>query len=201
MLEDNPISAVRFCVFSIRRFLTALHIQKPYCPSASRGRAIPWTQGPTCQGVAQRPCITAPVTYKGTVIRTYKVSAHPLTWEWEQIHFPKRCRHFWTQGETQGPEICNAVTYHRQKAFVCWFGIHHCVWRYTMGKLLDISGICSGFKPFEFFLFLCFSRSVQKSCFIDSFFPENMFWRTKHATAYRSSRAYTRSTRDRTFLR
>jgi hypothetical protein len=129
MLEDNPISAVRICVFSIRGFLTAFHIQKPYCPSATRGRAIPWTQGPTYQGVASRPYITAPVTYEGTVLHTYRVSAHPLTWEWEQILFFKRCLRFWTQGKKQGPQICDAVTYHRQKAFFCRFGIHHCVWR------------------------------------------------------------------------
>jgi len=100
--------------------------------------------------------------------------AHTLTWEWEQIHFTKRCRHFWTKGETQSPEICNVVTYHGQKAFVCWFGIHHCVWRYTVGNLLDINDICSGFKPFELFLFLCSSRSVQKDVFY-RFFPPRKY--------------------------
>lgn len=84
----------------------------------------------------------------------------------KKIRFPKWCRHFWTQGETQGPEIYNAVTYHRQEPFVFWFGIHHCAWRYTRSNLLDISDICSGFKPFELFLFLCFSRSVQNVVFL-----------------------------------
>jgi len=51
MLEDNPISAVGTCVFSIQGFPTALHIQKPYYPFATRGQAMPWTQGPTYQSV------------------------------------------------------------------------------------------------------------------------------------------------------
>ena len=43
-----------------------------------------------------------------------------------------------------------------------------------MGNLLNISEICSGFKPFEFFLFLCSSRSVKNSVFY-RFFPPRKY--------------------------
>lgn len=40
-----------------------------------------------------------------------------------------------------------------------------------MSNLLVISDICSGFKLFELFLFLCFSRSVQNVVFYRFFRP------------------------------
>lgn len=171
MLKDHPLLVVRNCVFSIRVLVTALHIQKPYSPPATRGRAIQWWQGPTYQDTACRPYVTEPVADRSTVLWTHRVSAYPLTSEWEQIQFPKWCLHFWTKSNENSPAMNNTVTYHRQNAFVSCFSIHHCVWRYTMGNLLDISKICSGFKPFELFLFLCFSRSVQNVVLYRFFLP------------------------------
>jgi hypothetical protein len=42
-LEDNPLSAVRNCLFSI--FAATLHIWRACPPSAALGRAMPWWQG------------------------------------------------------------------------------------------------------------------------------------------------------------
>jgi hypothetical protein len=39
-LEDHPLSAVRDCLFNI--FAATLHIWRPFPPSATRGRAMPW---------------------------------------------------------------------------------------------------------------------------------------------------------------
>jgi hypothetical protein len=43
-LEDHTWSALRDCLFNI--FTPTLHIGVP--PSATRGRAMPWWQEPTC---------------------------------------------------------------------------------------------------------------------------------------------------------
>jgi hypothetical protein len=42
-LEDHPLSAVRDCLFNI--FTATLHIWRPFPPSATWGRAMPWWQG------------------------------------------------------------------------------------------------------------------------------------------------------------
>jgi hypothetical protein len=42
-LEDHPLSAVCDCLFKI--FAATLHIWRPFLPSATWGRAMPWWQG------------------------------------------------------------------------------------------------------------------------------------------------------------
>jgi len=39
-LKDNPLSVGRDCLFDI--FVATLHIWRPYPPSTTRGRAVPW---------------------------------------------------------------------------------------------------------------------------------------------------------------
>ena len=70
-----------------------------------------------------------------------------------------------------------------------------------MGNLLDISDICSGFKPFELFLFLCFSRSVQNIVFYRFFPPRKYALAKQMHDSIQKFEGITRSTRDRTFLR
>jgi hypothetical protein len=45
ILDDYPLSAVRDCIFNI--FAATLRIWRPSFPSATRGRSVPWWQGPT----------------------------------------------------------------------------------------------------------------------------------------------------------
>jgi hypothetical protein len=42
-LEDHPLSALRDCLFNI--FAVTFHIWRPFPPSATWGRAMPWWQG------------------------------------------------------------------------------------------------------------------------------------------------------------
>jgi hypothetical protein len=42
-LEDHPLSAVHDCLFNI--FAATLHIWRPFPPSATWGRAMPWWHG------------------------------------------------------------------------------------------------------------------------------------------------------------
>jgi hypothetical protein len=42
-LEDQPLSAIRHCLFNT--FAATLHIWRPSPPSATWGRAMPWWQG------------------------------------------------------------------------------------------------------------------------------------------------------------
>jgi hypothetical protein len=39
-LEDHPLSLVRDCLFNT--FAATLHIWRPFPPSATKGRAMPW---------------------------------------------------------------------------------------------------------------------------------------------------------------
>jgi hypothetical protein len=48
-LEDHPVSGVRGCLFNI--FVATLHIGEAVPPSAPWGRAMPWWQGATDNGV------------------------------------------------------------------------------------------------------------------------------------------------------
>jgi hypothetical protein len=78
--DDHPLSIVRDCLFNI--FAATLRIWKPSPPSATRGRPMPWWQGPTQYGRCTR-------THTNW-IHCEDLAAQPLLWR-HKISFCRWC--------------------------------------------------------------------------------------------------------------